>query len=189
MPTVHLLRVRRGARSWGGRPLVQTRQRHVSHQTSSSLTCRRHRVSARAGSSFDLTRADLRGPFRSEVESLGVPAQVRARARRWGTTAAGANLWPLRASDQRGAGAADRRGLLIGVASPSSTTAEIHIKPLPATASTHHSGAGGERRRQGVRAPRKVSTAWTRRFSVSSRGSSSLRKIERTWASTVFGVT
>ena len=39
------------------------------------------------------------------------------------------------------------------------------------------------------RAPRKVRTAWTRRFSVSSRGRSSLRKIERTWASTVLGVT
>ena len=40
-----------------------------------------------------------------------------------------------------------------------------------------------------VRARRNVRTACTRRFSVASEGRSSLRKMLRTWASTVFGVT
>jgi len=41
---------------------------------------------------------------------------------------------------------------------------------------------------QGDRARTNVSTAWTRRFSLESVGRSSLRKIDRTWASTVLGV-
>ena len=150
------------AAPWGRAATRSDRQRHVLHQTSSSRTGRSRRVSACAGTSFNEARTGRRGPFRLGSNPSGFRRKVRARARKWGTTAAGANLWPLRAGDYRRAGAATdggrrppRRVRQLTAAAPR-TFSRSWLRDPPAEARGQHKAGNTwrpleDRRRLGLR--------------------------------------